>query len=541
MQLQPGTYTMVVTGDDGAKVTTGNVQDRLQEILLVENPTTADKVFSFTVSKAGVYPFRLVYEQGGGGYSVRWYTADNADPSSRVLLNDFGGTPSYRALRAGSVVTGPSVSAISPTPNAVNVSASAGIMAVIKDGSTALNAASLKLFYNGTDVTPGATVGPKTGNTTKVTYKPAVRPGPAAVEEYKLVFDDPTADGGVREALLTYTVAPYADYILPDPIWLETFDNVPEGTMPAGWTTFSPITPAGYEDLDNPNSDSYLVWVVISRDRVASITAWNASQRLNTPEAYINGQRVESLIQGQFAYHESDVRSGSQYAELFSPEVNLTGKSDIYLVYHSIYTQNQDNIAGTEYSIDGGTTWLPVVYMIDKDDLINTPEGTLDAEATLTAARADTAQYQDPITGETIGHDLRRLRQGRPQHLAHPRPLHQRSHQRRPNGVQTHRTLPPAAGRQPGPRQTPLLPGRHRELVLRRRQRRPLQHQWPAGPGDHQPARRRGLVGGYRPRTQGRGHRHRAPGLPVEAQWHGHPRGHQRHLQPGQCQRRSLR
>lgn len=403
VQLQPGTYTMVVTGDDGAKVTTGNVQDRLQEILLVENPTTADKVFSFTVSKAGVYPFRLVYEQGGGGYSVRWYTADNADPSSRVLLNDFGGTPSYRALRAGSVVTGPSVSAISPTPNAVNVSASAGIMAVIKDGSTALNAASLKLFYNGTDVTPGATVGPKTGNTTKVTYKPAVRPGPAAVEEYKLVFDDPTADGGVREALLTYTVAPYADYILPDPIWLETFDNVPEGTMPAGWTTFSPITPAGYEDLDNPNSDSYLVWVVISRDRVASITAWNASQRLNTPEAYINGQRVESLIQGQFAYHESDVRSGSQYAELFSPEVNLTGKSDIYLVYHSIYTQNQDNIAGTEYSIDGGTTWLPVVYMIDKDDLINTPEGTLDAEATLTAARADTAQYQDPITGETIG------------------------------------------------------------------------------------------------------------------------------------------
>jgi len=38
VELQPGTYTMVVTGDDGAKVTTGNVQDRLQEILLVQDP-----------------------------------------------------------------------------------------------------------------------------------------------------------------------------------------------------------------------------------------------------------------------------------------------------------------------------------------------------------------------------------------------------------------------------------------------------------------------------------------------------------------------
>jgi len=82
-------------------------------------------VFSFTVSKAGVYPFRLVFEQGGGGYSVRWYTADNADPSARVLLNDFGGTPCYRALKAGAVTTGPTISGISPLPNAINVTPSA--------------------------------------------------------------------------------------------------------------------------------------------------------------------------------------------------------------------------------------------------------------------------------------------------------------------------------------------------------------------------------------------------------------------------------
>ena len=50
-------------------------------------------------------------------------------------------------------------------------------------------------------------------------------PEPLSVQEYKLVFSDPTATGGTREAVLTYTVAPYANYTLPDPIWKETFDD----------------------------------------------------------------------------------------------------------------------------------------------------------------------------------------------------------------------------------------------------------------------------------------------------------------------------
>lgn len=409
VELAPGTYTMVVNSDDGFRVTTGNVFDRVAEIRLAEFDAgrgAADTVFSFTITKAGVYPFRLIYFQGGGSYVVDWYTADNSDPSNRVHLNEFGGISSYRALNPGAVTTGPAIVAVSPLPNAVNVTPSAGLTAVIKDGSTPLNTSSLKLYRNGTDVTALSTIGPKTGNTTTIAYKPASTtdlPAPLAVEEYKLVFDDPTAAGGTREAIVKYTVAPYANYILPDPIWLETFDNVDEGTMPAGWTTISPIAPAGYEDLSDPHSDSYLPWVVLSRDRVASITAWNATHRLNTPELYINGAKVESLIQNQFAYHESDIRSGSQYAELFSPVIDLTGKNDIHLVYHSIYTQNQDNIAGVEYSIDGGNTWLPVVYMLDGPDIIKNTDGSIDVITTLDTTYGDVAVYNDPDTGDPKG------------------------------------------------------------------------------------------------------------------------------------------
>lgn len=406
VELNPGTYTMVVNSDDGFRVTTGNIRDRLDEIKLGEydgGRSASDTVFQFTVTKAGVYPFRLIYQQGGGGYSVDWYTADNNNPGNRVHLNGPGGIPSYRALRTGAITTGPAIVWVAPQPNSINALPSAGLSAIVEDGSVALNPGSVKLFRNGTDVTSATTIGPKTGNRTRITYRPATLPDPLSVEEYKLVFDDPTRSGGKREAVVRYTVGAYANYVLPEPIWLETFDGIPEGTLPPGWTTVSPIPGNGIEDLNDPNSDSYLVWVVISRDRVASITAWNATYRLNTPEAYINGRKVESLIQGQFAYHESDIRSGSQYAELFSPEINLTGKNNIYLVFHSIYTQNQDNIAGVEYSIDGGNTWLPVVYMLDVPDILKRPDGSIDVVATFDTTYGDVARYTDPNTGEEKG------------------------------------------------------------------------------------------------------------------------------------------
>lgn len=406
-ELQPGTYSMVVNSDDGFRVTTGDVRDRTKEIVLGffdGGRGAGDTVFNFTVSKAGVYPFRLIYEQGGGGYSVDWYTADPADPSQRIHLNEDGGIKSYRAL-AANVPVPPAIIASVPSPGAVGAAPSTGLTVLLKDGSAAVPTASVKLSRNGTDVTSSAQI-TKQGSVITVSYKPTALPDPLSQESYVLTYDDPTESSGKREATIQYTLAAYANYNLPAPIWYQDFNSVAEGSLPAGWTTFSPIEPTGSEDLDNPKSDSYLVWAVISRDRVQAIGAaggFDAARRLNTPEAYVNGVKVQSLIDGNFAYHESDVRSGSQYAELISPAVDLTGKSSVYLVYNSIYEQNQDNIAGTEYSIDDGKTWLPVVYMVDAADIVKKEDGSTDAEATLTAPQSDTAFYTDPNTGEEIG------------------------------------------------------------------------------------------------------------------------------------------
>ncbi|HEY5914277.1 MAG TPA: PA domain-containing protein [Verrucomicrobiae bacterium] len=57
---------------------------------------TADSWFLFGVAQAGVYPFRLAYNQGGGGYSCEWFTVDQN--GNRTLVNDVakGGLKAYR-------------------------------------------------------------------------------------------------------------------------------------------------------------------------------------------------------------------------------------------------------------------------------------------------------------------------------------------------------------------------------------------------------------------------------------------------------------
>jgi hypothetical protein len=194
---------------------------------------------------------------------------------------------------------------------------------------------------------------------------------------------------------------------LPPPIVRETFESVEEGKLPAGWSVTNYTDAAtGIEDLDDPRSDSFLNWVVITRDRLAAITGggFNPAHRLAiAPNQFVNGVAVTNLADGKFIYAESDVRGGSQVQYLYSPDFNLAGKSNVFVSYYSMYTQNQDNINSLEYSIDEGKTWLPIIYMIDVADIIRAADGSIDAVATLSAARGDAAHYIDPLTGEDIG------------------------------------------------------------------------------------------------------------------------------------------
>ena len=194
-----------------------------------------------------------------------------------------------------------------------------------------------------------------------------------------------------------FTVANYQNVFLPSPIYLETFDNTGEGSLPPGWsvTNWTAHQVAG-ANLDDPQSDSYLDFVVLSSNRF-----WNVfnvgigdARRFSHPYIVKNGVLIDSLLHGNLLYADSDQRqnAGGQVQVAFSPDYDLTGKQNVYLAFNSIYEQNQDDIATVEYSVDQGVTWNPVTYYLDDEggnaDIIRT-NGVIDVAATYGTPRND--------------------------------------------------------------------------------------------------------------------------------------------------------
>jgi hypothetical protein len=148
-----GFYTMGVNSDDGFKVTTGiSPRDPFSAILLgafdvAGGRGAADTTFTLLVPQAGVYPFRLIYENGGGGANCEWFTETNG---VFQLINDT--TNSVKAYQAVTASAGMpvSVSGVFPPPNAGSVFAGTNIVIQISDGSSAqLSPASVQLMVNG--------------------------------------------------------------------------------------------------------------------------------------------------------------------------------------------------------------------------------------------------------------------------------------------------------------------------------------------------------------------------------------------------------
>lgn len=122
------------------------------------------------------------------------------------------------------------------------------------------------------------------------------------------------------------------------------------------------------------------------------------------PSNVVNGQFIKELATGRFAFGDSGYRNGrSQVMYLFSPDFNLTGKSNVNLSFHSLWEQNQDSFAAVEYSIDQGQNWLSIAYLLERSDVLTNVTGQVDALATFTNAYIGgfegVAEYNDPADG----------------------------------------------------------------------------------------------------------------------------------------------
>lgn len=286
-----------------------------------------------------------------------------------------------------------------PAPGATGVAPQPAISVVLDQGDTTVNAGSIQLALDGVNLS--ANVSP-TPPTFTITATPPALLDPNTTHELRLSWQDSVA--GNKVATWSFTVANYQNVILPAPFYLENFNSVPEGGLPAGWvvTNNTETHIAGF-DLNEPRSDAYKDFVVISDTRFTGLN-FDVPRRVALPPVVLNGVLQSSLISGNFAYGESDVRSGSQVQVMFTHDINCTGRQNIFVAWKSIYEQNQDSIASVEYSINGGATWLPVIYYLDDQnqtaDIIRT-NGVIDVGATFNTARGDQA-YGQPY-GAYIG------------------------------------------------------------------------------------------------------------------------------------------
>ena len=243
---------------------------------------------------------------------------------------------------------------------------------------------------------------------------PASRPASA---EQSAPRDDPDVKPPHRNPLLAalltlvgwlQTAPTHAEPItLPVPFYFEDFNAVAEGTLPAGWsqTNYSDLPQSNF-DLQDLNSATYAKWTVVDRARFSSNflsytshTPVDYSRVLSfNPNNVVNGQTVTNLATARFLFSTSGWRNGNQVMYLYSPNLNLTGRTNVYISFHSLFEQNQDSMGALEYSTNGGAAWLPVVYLLDGPDVLTFTNGTVDAVKTFTNRYTDVAVYTDPVT-----------------------------------------------------------------------------------------------------------------------------------------------
>ncbi|HWQ90216.1 MAG TPA: hypothetical protein VN673_00990, partial [Clostridia bacterium] len=292
--------------------------------------------------------------------------------------------------------------ASSPLNGATGVTPARLIQATLTDGTASLNPASLLLVVDGAAVTPSVS---KTDNVTALAYSPGGLWAPLSPHSYYVAYGNTGGATPNTTNQFAFTVAPYVDAKLGPPLYLETFDTIAETELPAGWSVES------YTDSDLPwldindfRSDYYTNWVVISRSTLTNLTAvvpdgpdFLAAFNV-APNQVVNGSVITNLIETNFIFAVADRGAGNpgqpdgtqkQIQYLFTRDFDLTGKTNIYLAFHNIYVQNQDSMGAVEYSINGGATWLPALYMLEPADVLTDSAGSINASNTFAARHFD--------------------------------------------------------------------------------------------------------------------------------------------------------
>jgi hypothetical protein len=411
----PGPYTGAILPNTWYRIAfsvTANEIDKFINGAEVGTQSTGGTDSRFALAQGGALPpsgYALLFQNSTTNGAASGYV------SSIQLWNDALSAGQIAALGAASAVKIPTnitsipsyVTDKVPSPNANNVAPVASLSGVLNPGGATIDSNSISMLLDGVSLDATIT---DTGTNFVFTASPTNVFLPFSVHTVGVVYTDNVA--GHTTNSWTFTVFGYQNVNLPAPIYFESFDEVPEGGIPAGWvvTNWTDSIDAGL-NLDDVNSDSYLNWVTIGQAHYATVYYFTddyispgfpevaGNRRQMIPPIVENGVFLTNLCSGNLMVAESDQRSGNQVQVMFTKDYNFTGYSNVYVSFHNINEQNQDNICSVEYSIDKGTNWLPLLYMLDdgttdadgSDVVTNPATGQIDVFATFETARGDQA------------------------------------------------------------------------------------------------------------------------------------------------------
>jgi hypothetical protein len=208
---KPGIYTMGVNSDDGFCVTEGkNPRDRLALVLgqYDGGRGSSDTTFIIAVTNAGIYPVRLIYENGAGegtgnGANLEWFMVDTN--GAKILVNDPSSTndTGVTAYYSGPALP-PFVSFINPYIGTTRAWPHQ-VLVQLTDGATTVNGSSIKLGIDGS-TTPAAVIS-KSGAVTTATLSLFNQPLTIGAHTATLVWAD--SAGTAHSNNWSFTVESY--------------------------------------------------------------------------------------------------------------------------------------------------------------------------------------------------------------------------------------------------------------------------------------------------------------------------------------------
>ncbi|MCX8108882.1 MAG: hypothetical protein N3G20_08765, partial [Verrucomicrobiae bacterium] len=212
-----GLYQLGVNSDDGFRVTAGRAPGDLLGVVLGQfdgGRGSADTIFSVVVDPPGIYPIRLIWENGSGelpgnAANLEFFSIKDG-VKIPINANVAGALKAYRE----STGAGPYVSNLRPLRGATTVPGNVVVMAEISHGSVQVDPATMKMKLNGVEVPATVTTA---GSKTTITRSGTDLLPSGSTQTVRVEFTDKSTPPKAYSFEWSFTVATYT--VLGEDLW----------------------------------------------------------------------------------------------------------------------------------------------------------------------------------------------------------------------------------------------------------------------------------------------------------------------------------